>query len=71
LLFVYEQKEHFTNGQQSKKSKIIHCEAKKMTNHVNQQCKQEAVEMILILPICRAGEKTVNYCEVLVARMKH
>jgi hypothetical protein len=41
-----------------------------MINHMNQQCKQEAMEKSLILPICCADERTANYCKVSVAAMK-
>jgi hypothetical protein len=37
---------------------------------MNHQCKQEAVEKSLILPICHVDERTVNFCEVLVATVK-
>jgi hypothetical protein len=53
-----------------KKGKTIHSEAKEMINHVNHQCKQEAVEKSLILPICRADERTGNYYGVSVATVK-
>jgi hypothetical protein len=51
-----------------KKSKTIHSEAREMINHVNHQCKQDAVEKSLILPICRA--ETANYCRVSVTTVK-
>jgi methylthioribose-1-phosphate isomerase len=54
-----------------KKAKTIHSEAREMINHVNHQCKQEAVEKSLILPICRADERTANYYGVSVAAVKH
>jgi hypothetical protein len=53
-----------------KKDKTIHSEAREMINHVNHQCKQEAVEKSPILPICLADERTVNFCGVLVAAVK-
>jgi hypothetical protein len=53
-----------------KKGKTIHGEAREMIDHVNHQCKQEAVENSLILPICCADERTANYCGVLVATVK-
>jgi hypothetical protein len=40
-----------------KKGKTNHSEAREMINHVNHQCKQEAVEKNLILPICHADER--------------
>jgi hypothetical protein len=53
-----------------KKGKTINCEAREMKNHVNHQCKQEAVEKSLILPIRRSDERTVNCCGVSVATVK-
>jgi hypothetical protein len=44
------------------KGETVHSEARELINHVNLQCKQEAVEKSLILPICHADERTVNYC---------
>jgi hypothetical protein len=41
-----------------------------MINHVNHQCKRDAVEKSLILPICRADERTANCCGVKVAIVK-
>jgi hypothetical protein len=41
-----------------------------MINLVNHQCKQEAVKKSLILPICRADERTMNCCRVSVATVK-
>jgi hypothetical protein len=52
-----------------KKGKTIRSEARDI-NHVNHQCIQEAVEKSLILPICHADERTVNYCRVSVATVK-
>jgi hypothetical protein len=52
-----------------KRSKTIHSEAREMINHVNSQCKQ-AAEKSLILPICRADEKTANCCGVSVSTVK-
>jgi hypothetical protein len=51
-----------------KKGETIHSEA--MINHMNHQCKQEAVEKSLILPICHADERTVKYFRVSVATVK-
>jgi hypothetical protein len=55
-----------------KKGETIHREAREMINHVNHQCKQEAVEKSLILDfvclLCRL--KTANYCGMLVATVK-
>jgi hypothetical protein len=42
-----------------KNGKTIHSEARELINHVNHQCKQDAVEKSLILPICRADEVVV------------
>jgi hypothetical protein len=53
-----------------KKGKPIHSEAREMINHVNHQCKQEAVTKNLILPIYHADARTVNYCGVSVATVK-
>jgi hypothetical protein len=53
-----------------KKGKTIHSEYRVMMNHVNYHCKQEAVKKSLILPICRAGKRTVNYYGVLVPAVK-
>jgi hypothetical protein len=53
-----------------KEGKTIHSEARELISHVNHQCKQEAVEKSLILPICRADERTANYCGVSVATVK-
>jgi hypothetical protein len=53
-----------------KKGKTIHSEAGEMINHVNHQCKEEAVEKSLILPVCRADERPANYCVVSVATVK-
>jgi hypothetical protein len=53
-----------------KMGKTIHSEAREMINHVNHQCKQEAVEMSPILPICHADERTANYYGVSVATVK-
>jgi hypothetical protein len=53
-----------------KQGKTIHNEAREMINHVNHQCKQEAVEKCLILPICCADERTANCCRVSVATVK-
>jgi hypothetical protein len=41
-----------------------------MINRVNDQCKQEAVEKSMILPICHADERTENYCGGSVATVK-
>jgi hypothetical protein len=41
-----------------------------MINHVNHQCKQEAVEKSLILPNCHADERTAKYCGASVATVK-
>jgi hypothetical protein len=54
-----------------KKGKAIHSEASEMKNCVNYHCKQEAVEKSLVLPICRADERTAYYCRVSVATVKH
>jgi hypothetical protein len=37
---------------------------------VNHKCKQETAEKSLNLPICRADERTANYCGVTVAIVK-
>jgi hypothetical protein len=41
-----------------------------MINHVNHQCKQEAVEKSQILPVFHADEGTAIYCGVSVATVK-
>jgi hypothetical protein len=51
-----------------RKGKTIHGETGDMINHVNHQCLQEAVKS-LILPICRADERTANYYAVTSATM--
>jgi hypothetical protein len=53
-----------------KKGKTIHSEARELINHVNHQSKQDTAEKSLILPICRADERTGNYCVVSVATVK-
>jgi hypothetical protein len=53
-----------------KKGKTIHSEARELINHVNHQCKQEAVEKSQILPICYADERTTNYRRVFLATVK-
>jgi hypothetical protein len=53
-----------------KKGKTIHSEAREMINRVNHQCKREAVKKSLVLPICRAGERTANCCGVKVVTVK-
>jgi hypothetical protein len=52
------------------KGETIHSEARDLINRVNHRCKQEAVKKSLILPICRADEKTANYCGGSVATVK-
>jgi hypothetical protein len=53
-----------------KKGKTIHREARETTDHVNHQCKQEAVNLPVILPICLADIGTANICGVSVATVK-
>jgi hypothetical protein len=53
-----------------KKGETIHSQARKMINHVNHKCKQEAVEKSLILPVCCADERRANCCGVSVATVK-
>jgi hypothetical protein len=53
-----------------KKDETIHSEVREMINHVNHQCKQEALEKCLILPICCADERTANYVGVSVDIVK-
>jgi hypothetical protein len=53
-----------------KKGKTIHSEAREMISHVNHQCKQNAVEKSLILPTCRGGERTADFCGVSAATVK-
>jgi hypothetical protein len=53
-----------------KTSKTIHSEAREMINHANRQYKQAAVEKSLILHICCADEREVNFCGRLVATVK-
>jgi hypothetical protein len=53
-----------------KKGKTVRSEARQIINHVNHQCKQDAVEESLILPIWHSDERTANYCGVSVATVK-
>jgi hypothetical protein len=52
------------------KGKTIHSEARKMIYNANHQYEQDAVEKSLVLPICRADERTANCCGVSVATVK-
>jgi hypothetical protein len=64
------QREHVISGHQQEESGIVCTDSEEAIKPVNSQCKQEAMEKSLILPICSADERTAKHCDVLEKPVK-